>query len=186
MGKTWVPKSYALFAVLGELDVFGKHLRGRPSLRSSPGHPPDCSPEVLQAVEEMSEDDDIVRHVGLKALLEYGWDEGETIRFLAGALGFHQFETTGETNRLLNAAEETRAKQLGLREVTNEQMRAIIRDRPEVLNDLVESAAGAFTFVDTKATAAKELGFAEGLQWLQSLTPPASDDDARVTMIMSV
>jgi hypothetical protein len=182
----WVPKHYGLFAVLGETSVFGPYLSGRPALASCDGVPADASPEVLRAFAETSDEEDCVRHIGMRDLLDYAWDDGETTRLLAGALGFHRFETMGDTTRLLNPDRAAFAESLGLRCVSNEEMRAIIRERPEVLKDLVENAAGAYTFVEAKVTVARELGFEEALRRLRSCAPVEAYGLFRVTMIMSL
>ncbi len=85
--------------------------------------------------------------MGLQDLLDYPWSATEPKRCLAGPLAFHQYETDGKDEFLLDESREEFAKSLGLSEVTNQTMRALIRERPAVLADPLRESAGAYTFV---------------------------------------
>jgi len=180
------PKDYHLFFVLGASEVFEDSDIGLEELESEEDIPGDVSADLECELADLDEDEEVVRHVALSDLLAYPWDVSQPCKYVTGALGFHRFETAGDKERLLFPIGESleRARRIGLREISNEEMRQLIRDRPDVLYDKRDRAAGAFTIVEAPRSTAEALSFDEALIWLRQMAE--QHDQARVVMVLSV
>lgn len=71
----------------------------------------------------------------------------------------------------------------GFGEVTPDELRRLVRDRPEILEDRAEAIAKAFTVMDLEQSIAQLLSFREAERWLRSV---ATGGDERVVFWLEV
>jgi hypothetical protein len=89
-----------------------------------------------------------------------------------GFLEIHVEERTrGAVQRATHASEWRRSDDAEWRELTHEEMDAMIASGPELLSDRHQTVGKVYTVVTDRRSVAERLGFAETLVWLKGLGP---------------
>jgi hypothetical protein len=168
LGSRSLDGSYDLYAVLGLTRT-----RDVPHVSTSRDLPVDASAEVMARAEAIGDDDEGAwRHVRAERVLAFPhWNDTVEVTYVHGPRDHVAWRQRGEVCRQSPYESWKRMGFDSWREVSPEEMDALVEAHPELLADPHQGVGKIFTLVRERTTVAERLGFADVLSWLRELHP---------------
>ncbi len=178
----FIPKDYRLFHVLGA-PRFEQYVEARwelEPLASHKGMPKERSPQAIELAGPRYRDDETSwRWIELDKFLAYPWQRTVRVAGAFGPIGLTEIETTGDTKRW---AEVHTARQMRFREITRDEMKAMVTENPALLDDPHEGVGKVFTVIDRDRSLAQMFTLDPLLAWLQRFEA----DAASIRVLLSI